>query len=97
MRILITGDGGQVGDALKITLAPFGEIFAPTLKELDFTNTESIRRAVREFRPRWVVNAAAHTAVDQAEKEPALAIAINATGPQILAEEAKALGAALIH
>ena len=96
-RILITGDGGQVGDALKITLAPFGELFAPTLKELDFTNTESIRRAVREFRPRWVVNAAAHTAVDQAEKEPALAIAINATGPQILAEEAKALGAALIH
>ena len=96
-RILITGDGGQVGDALKLTLAPFGELFAPTLSELDFTDTESIRRIMREYRPRWVVNAAAHTAVDKAESEPELAFAINATGPAILAEEAKKLGATLVH
>jgi dTDP-4-dehydrorhamnose reductase len=96
-RILITGDGGQVGDALKETLAPLGELFAPTLSELDFTDTESIRRVMRDYRPRWVVNAAAHTAVDKAETEPELAFAINATGPSILAEEARALGAAMIH
>lgn len=96
-RILITGDGGQVGDALKATLAPLGELFAPSLDDLNFTNAESIRRVMREFRPRWVVNAAAHTAVDQAEKEPELAFAINATGPAMLAEEAKGLGAAMIH
>ena len=48
-RILITGDGGQVGDALKETLAPLGELFAPTLAELDFTDIESIRKIVREI------------------------------------------------
>ena len=96
-RILITGDGGQVGEALKLTLAPFGELFAPTLRELDFTDAESIRRVMRDFRPRWVVNAAAHTAVDKAESEPDLAFAINAAGPKIIAEEAKSLGAAVIH
>jgi dTDP-4-dehydrorhamnose reductase len=84
-RILITGDGGQVGDALKQTLAPPGELFAPALDVLDFTEPESIRKVMREFRPRWVVNAAAHTAVDQAEKEPDLAFAINASGPELLA------------
>jgi dTDP-4-dehydrorhamnose reductase len=96
-RILITGDGGQVGDALKQTLAPLGELFAPALDVLNFTEPESIRKVMREFRPRWVVNAAAHTAVDPAEKEPDLAFAINATGPALLAAEAKGLGAAMIH
>src|ERR1019366_923817 len=80
-RILITGECGQVGEALTRTLAPFGEIVAPML----------------EVRPRWVVNAAAHTAVDKAESEPELAFAINATAPKILAEEAKSIGAAVIH
>lgn len=96
-RILITGDGGQVGDALKQTLAPLGQLFAPTLKELDLTDAASIRKVMRDFRPRWVVNAAAHTAVDKAESEPDLAYAINAAGPAILAEEARTLGAAFIH
>jgi len=50
-----------------------------------------------EVRPRWVVNAAAHTAVDKAEIEPDLAWAINATAPGVLAEEAKKIGAALVH
>jgi len=96
-RILITGDGGQVGDALKETLAPLAELFAPTLAELDFTDIASIRKIVRDYRPRWIVNAAAHTAVDKAESEPDLAIAINAEGPAVLAAEAKVLGAAMIH
>jgi dTDP-4-dehydrorhamnose reductase len=52
---------------------------------------------MRDYHPRWVVNAAAHTAVDKAEAVPDLAYAINATAPAILAEEAKALGAAMIH
>jgi dTDP-4-dehydrorhamnose reductase len=96
-RILITGECGQVGEALRRTLAPLGEIVAPTLDELDLTDTESIRRLMREVRPRWVVNAAAHTAVDKAESEPELAFAINATAPEILADEAKSIGAAVIH
>lgn len=96
-RILITGECGQVGEALTRTLAPFGEIVAPTLEVFDLTDTESIRKTMREVRPRWVVNAAAHTAVDKAESEPELAFAINATAPKILAEEAKSIGAAVIH
>jgi dTDP-4-dehydrorhamnose reductase len=96
-RILITGEGGQVGEALRRKLAPLGEIVIPTIAELDLTDTEAVRRAVREVKPRWVVNAAAHTAVDKAESEPELAFAINATAPEVLAEEARKIGAVMIH
>jgi dTDP-4-dehydrorhamnose reductase len=96
-RILITGECGQVGEALRITLAPLGEIFIPTIAELDLTDTEAIRKWMHEVQPRWVVNAAAHTAVDKAESEPDLAFAINATAPRILAEEAKQIGAVVVH
>jgi dTDP-4-dehydrorhamnose reductase len=96
-RILITGSSGQVGEALTRTLAPLGEIFAPVRSELDLTNADSIRKIMREVQPRWVVNGAAHTAVDKAESEPELAFAINATAPEILAEEAKRIGSVLIH
>jgi dTDP-4-dehydrorhamnose reductase len=96
-RIFITGEGGQVGEALRRTLAPLGEIVIPTLAELDLTDTDSTRRMIREVRPHWVVNAAAHTAVDKAESEPELAFAINATAPEVLAEEARKIGAVVIH
>jgi len=96
-RILLTGRGGQVGEALTRTLAPLGEVVAPGREELDLCDAGSIRKAMREVRPRWVVNTAAHTAVDKAESEPELAFAINATAPEILAEEAKSIGAVLVH
>jgi dTDP-4-dehydrorhamnose reductase len=96
-RFLVTGEGGQVGEALRQTLAPLGEVVIPTLAEWDLTDADATRKWVREVRPRWVVNAAAHTAVDKAESEPALAFAINATAPGILAEEAKKIGAAVVH
>jgi dTDP-4-dehydrorhamnose reductase len=96
-RILVTGESGQVGEALQRTLAPLGEVYAPTLAALDLTDASSIRKAVREFHPRWVVNAAAHTAVDKAESESDLAFSINASAPEILATEAKNIGAAIIH
>jgi len=96
-RILLTGCGGQVGEALIRTLAALGEVVAPGREELDLRDASSIRKTMREVRPRWVVNAAAHTAVDRAESEPELAFAINATAPEILAEEAKSMGAVVIH
>jgi dTDP-4-dehydrorhamnose reductase len=96
-RILVTGGTGQVGDALKHTLAPLGEIYAPGRGELDLADASSIRNMMREFRPRWIVNAGAHTAVDRAESEPELAFAINATAPEVFGEEAKKIGAAVIH
>jgi dTDP-4-dehydrorhamnose reductase len=96
-RILVTGASGQVGGALTRTLSPLGQIIQPDRATLDLTDETSIRRVMQEFRPRWVVNAAAHTAVDKAESEPELAFAINATAPRIFAEEAGKIGAAVIH
>lgn len=64
---------------------------------MDLADPDSIRRTLRETKPDLIVNAAAYTAVDQAESEPELALAINGVAPGILAEEAKRLGAALIH
>jgi dTDP-4-dehydrorhamnose reductase len=96
-RILVTGGSGQVGEALTRTLVGLGEVFAPGRGELDLADADSIRRAMREFKPSWVVNAGAHTAVDKAESEAELAFAINATAPGVIAEEAKSVGAAVIH
>jgi dTDP-4-dehydrorhamnose reductase len=96
-RILVTGSSGQVGEALTRTLASLGEVFAPTRNELDLSDASSIRAVMREFQPRWVVNAAAHTAVDKAESEPELAFAINAIAPEVFAEEVRNSGAVLVH
>jgi dTDP-4-dehydrorhamnose reductase len=97
LRILVTGGTGQVGGALLQTLAPLGEVVAPTRTGLDLTDPASIRALMRELQPRWVVNPAAYTAVDKAESEPALAHAINATAPAVFAEEAARIGAVLLH
>jgi dTDP-4-dehydrorhamnose reductase len=96
-RILVTGKSGQVGFELLRSLAGAATVIAVDVDEMDLTDPDSIRRAVREIAPDLIVNAAAYTAVDQAESEPALAQAINGVAPGILAEEAKRAGAALIH
>lgn len=96
-RILLTGGTGQVGWELQRTLACLGEVRAPDRQTLDLSDSDSIRRIVRDWRPDIVVNPAAHTAVDKAEGEVALATAINATAPAVLAEEAAKLGALLVH
>lgn len=96
-KILLTGSTGQVGQALLQTLSPICELVAPGRDRLDLANPDSIRAAVREIAPRWIVNPAAYTAVDKAESEPELAFAINATAPAVLGEEAFRLGAAVLH
>jgi dTDP-4-dehydrorhamnose reductase len=95
--ILVTGSTGQVGGAAARTFTRFGEVIAPGRDWLDLTDENAIRAVMREVRPRWVVNAAAHTAVDKAETEPELAFAVNAEAPRILGEEAAGIGAAVIH
>ncbi|OXS20686.1 dTDP-4-dehydrorhamnose reductase [Pseudomonas fluorescens] len=97
MKILITGQHGQVSQALQQRLPPLGQLIVLGREQLDLTNVDQIRQQVRAHRPGLIINAAAHTAVDQAESEPEVAFAINAIAPGILAEEAKALGAPLIH
>jgi dTDP-4-dehydrorhamnose reductase len=96
-RILVTGGSGQVGEALTKTLARLGEVFAPAREQLDLADSNSIRKLMREFQPRWVVNTAAYTAVDKAESEPELAFAINSAAPEVFAEEAKRIGSVLVH
>ena len=101
MKILLLGQGGQVGWELQRALAPLGELIGLDYdsRELhaDFSQPEALAATVRTVRPDVIVNAAAHTAVDKAESEPELARAINATSPGVLAREAAALGATLVH
>ena len=96
-RILLTGRNGQVGSELAQLLPRLGEVTALGRKELDLSNTDDIRRAIRDARPSLIVNAAAYTAVDRAEKEEPLARAVNADAPAVIAEEAKKIGAVLVH
>jgi len=97
LRILLIGKNGQVGSALLGTLPALGEVLAADRTQLDLANPGSIRAAVRAARPQVIVNAAAYTAVDQAEREEAVAFMINAQGPAVLAEEAAKGGAILVH
>jgi dTDP-4-dehydrorhamnose reductase len=97
MKILVTGCHGQVGHALTQHLQGLGEIHALWREQLDLSRPESIRAVMQSLQPAMVINAAAYTAVDQAEAEEALALRINAEAPGILAEEAVKIGASLIH
>ena len=102
MKILLLGKNGQVGWELQRSLSSLGELVAcdfdsPGDLKADFSQPESLAPLVRRERPDVIVNAAAHTAVDKAESEPDLARALNATAPGVLAREAAALGAWLLH
>jgi dTDP-4-dehydrorhamnose reductase len=103
MKILLLGKNGQVGQALQRTLAPLGELVAldrnPNIAGLcgDLGQPECLAATIRQLRPDVIVNAAAYTAVDKAESEAEQARLINAHAPEVLAREAEALGAWLIH
>jgi dTDP-4-dehydrorhamnose reductase len=95
--ILLTGKCGQVGSELFRLLPELGEVIAPDRRELDLLDPDRIRQVVQSIRPDLIVNAAAYTAVDAAEKDEANAHAVNAQALALLAEQAKKLGAALVH
>lgn len=97
MRILLLGKDGQVGWELQRALALLGELRACGRGDADFADPESLRPLVRESAPDVIVNAAAYTAVDKAEGDAATAHAVNAAAPGVLAEEAAARGAWLVH
>lgn len=102
MKILLLGKNGQVGWELQRALAPLGEVialdrFGENGLTGDLADLDGLRRTVRELKPQVIVNAAAYTAVDRAEEEHDLATLVNAEAPRLLAEEAKALGALLVH
>lgn len=95
--ILLIGTNGQVGRALNSMLPRIGEITALDRQRLDLTQPEEIRRAIHNFHPAFIINAAAYTAVDKAESEENVARAVNTEAPAVMAEEAKKIGASLIH
>ena len=97
MKILLLGNTGQVGWELNRTLLTLGDLTALDYPQVNMADSESISAVVRETQPNIIINATAYTDVDKAESEPELAMAINGTGPGILAKEAKKIGAALIH
>ena len=95
--ILLMGKTGQVGFELNRSLPKLGRLFAPDHRDLDLLNPDSVRSLIRDIRPQLIVNAAAYTKVDAAESDEANAHAVNAIAPAVLAEEAKKLGAAVVH
>jgi dTDP-4-dehydrorhamnose reductase len=97
MRILLLGKDGQLGHELQRSLAPLGSITAWGRSECDLAQTDKLYAKVISAKPDVIVNAAAYTAVDQAESEPLLAHAINAAAPALLAQAALDIGCRLIH
>ena len=95
----MTGASGQVGGELLRVLA--GEVIAPGRQEMDLADAagdfRSLRETIRVAQPRWILNAAAYTAVDKAESEPELAFAVNRDAVRAIGEEAVRVGAAVIH
>lgn len=96
-KILQIGTRGQLGWELLRTCAPLGEVVSLDYPDVDLSDSGGLRELVRSVTPDIIINAAAYTNVDKAESEPELARAINATGPGVLAEEAKKINAVLLH
>ena len=97
MKILLLGNTGQLGWELERSLACLGQVTAIDYPAINLAEPHSILPILRQVSPQVIVNATAYTAVDRAETEPALAQAINAHTPGLLAAEASRLGAAFIH
>ncbi|MGD0520312.1 MAG: dTDP-4-dehydrorhamnose reductase [Terracidiphilus sp.] len=97
LKVLVLGCTGQVGWELRHRLACLGAVTGVDYPEVDFSKPDSIRKTLRAAGAAVIVNAAAYTAVDKAESEPELAMAINGTAPGVIAEEARRMGSILVH
>jgi dTDP-4-dehydrorhamnose reductase len=97
LKILLTGKTGQVGYQLERSLQGLGEVVSINTAQMNLTDLEQVRDVIRSVKPNLIVNPAAYTAVDLAESEQALAMRINGDAPGVMAEEARRLGAAMIH
>lgn len=97
MKIVLLGKEGQVGWELQRSLSTLGDLVATEQCDLDFERSDSVREWIRRHQPAVIVNAAAYTAVDQAESEPEKVRRINAEAVGVLAEEASRINAWLVH
>ncbi|MEW8242473.1 MAG: dTDP-4-dehydrorhamnose reductase [Candidatus Thiodiazotropha sp.] len=101
-KFLLLGSDGQVGRELQRTLGILGEVIPTTLSgdeglRLDLLDTKAVTATVKQQRPDFIINAAAHTAVDKAETEVDLSRRLNADVPELLGQLAAELGATVIH
>ena len=96
-KVSLFARNGQLGFELQRTLAPLGEVIALDYPQVDFTKPLGLRELIRDIKPDIIVNPAAYTAVDKAEKERELAMTINRDAPAVLAEEAARLRIPFIH
>jgi dTDP-4-dehydrorhamnose reductase len=97
MRLLVTGASGQVGWELSRSLMPLGEVVALDHRQCDFSRPELLPSLIRSIKPDIIVNAAAYTAVDKAEREEKLATTVNGTAVGVIAEESRKAGILLVH
>ena len=97
MKYLITGAGGQIGSRLTALLHGKADVFAADRRTLDITRRDDVLQAALAFRPDVIINAAAYTAVDDAEREPETAFAVNAAGAAHLAQAAQTVGAVMVQ
>lgn len=102
MKILLLGKNGQVGWELQRSLVPLGELIALDRAGKDglcgdLTDLEGLRRTISIVKPNIIINAAAYTAVDNAENDKVNTNIVNAQAPRVLAEEALKVGAWLVH
>lgn len=100
-RVLVTGANGQLGSALRASLAAWqptnADVTFVTRDDVDLADTAALRTYIEALGPRLVVNAAAYTAVDRAESDAAVAAAVNADAPRVMAAHAARIGGAVVH
>jgi dTDP-4-dehydrorhamnose reductase len=97
VKVLVLGGGGQVGRAVVGTAPPGQEVIVKTRPDLDIADASAIHAALADLRADWIVNAAAYTAVDLAEDQPAAALAVNDVAVGTLATAAARAGSRLLH
>jgi dTDP-4-dehydrorhamnose reductase len=95
--ILLVGKNGQVGGELLRLLPSLGEVIAPDRSQMDLSRPSDVSQIIRKVHPQLIVNAGAYTAVDQAQTDEAMALAVNAEAPGLMAREAREIGATLVH
>jgi dTDP-4-dehydrorhamnose reductase len=97
LKILLTGQNGQIGSELALSLQGVGEVIFFPRTGMDLSDLDQVRDVIRAIKPDLIVNAAAYTDVARAESEAPLAMLINGAAPGVLGQEAQRLGAAVIH
>lgn len=97
MRMLLTGKNGQVGFELQRALTPLGDVHAVDSNDCDLADPRALRALIQRIQPHVIINPAAYTAVDKAEEQSDLAMAVNGHAPGIMGEEAAKLGATVFH